>query len=314
MELKQKASSTGFRVLFLLDLLLKAPMAKEDIINELSKNPLVQTVTKETIRLDLNTLKAAGFEIENTGKANSYKYKINWNPIKFKISKKELRVLLQTKDAILKLSEWEYILRLYGLFEKISALIKDNGKGDEAPNGLLDELLNFRYFSHVDFEILKDLNALTKRKKTVLLLYNSPNSGIKEIQIKLKEIKYTGSKLHIIGTSENYPDNTVLRADNILKIVKILSKNEECRKKGAIKKVAYKIKKEAFEYKNLLDEEKILKETDGEIEIELKSDNDFMIVQRLLSFGEDLISIKNKDIKEQYIDALNQIFKNYGRE
>ena len=36
-----------------------------------------------------------------------------------------------------------------------------------------------------------------------------------------------------------------------------------------------------------------------------------MIVQRLLSFGDDLISIKNKDIKEKYLEALKNIFEPY---
>ncbi len=302
MELKQKASSTGFRVLYLLDLLLEAPRTKDDILNELLKNPDVSNVSYETIRLDLNTLKKAGFEIENLGKTNNYKYKIKKDPIKFKLTKKELKVLTQTKDAILKLSRWEYILKLYKVFEKISGLIEE----DE----IINEIMDFRYFSGVDFEILKNLNALTKRKKTVLLLYNSPNSGTKEIQIKLKEIKYEGSKLHLIGISENYPDNTVLRIDNIVKIIKILSKNETA-KKGGLKKTVYKIKKEAFRFMNLLSEEKVLKEGEDFIETELKSDNDFMVVQRLLSFGDNLISIKNKDIKEKYLEILKNTLKNY---
>ncbi len=300
MELKQKASSTGFRVLYLLDLLLEAPRTKDDILNELLKNPDVSNVSYETIRLDLNTLKKAGFEIENLGKTNNYKYKIKKDPIKFKLTKKELKVLTQTKDAILKLSRWEYILKLYKVFEKISGLIEE----DE----IINEIMDFRYFSGVDFEILKNLNALTKRKKTVLLLYNSPNSGTKEIQIKLKEIKYEGSKLHLIGISENYPDNTVLRIDNIVKIIKILSKNETA-KKGGLKKTVYKIKKEAFRFMNLLSEEKVLKEGEDFIETELKSDNDFMVVQRLLSFGDNLISIKNKDI-----NCINSIYKNFLKE
>ena len=216
MELKQKASSTGFRVLFLLDLLLRAPIKKDDIIEELSKNPYVSNVSNETVRLDLNTLKSAGFEIENLGKEKDYKYRINWSPIKFSITKKELRVLTQTKDAVLKLSNPDFIIKLYRLFEKVSKVIDDENA--------VFELLNFRYF--LDFQILKELNVLIKRKKEVVLLYNSPNSGLKEIQIKLKSFKYNGSKLHLTGTSSNYPDNTVLRADNIVKIVKILGKKD----------------------------------------------------------------------------------------
>ncbi len=307
MELKQKASSTGFRVLFLLDLLLKAPLTKTDMVNELSKNPYVSNVSKETVRLDLNTLKSAGFEIQNLGRGKDYKYKINWSPIKFGITKKELRVLSRTKDAVIKLSDPFYIIKLYKLFEKISKAVEDENA--------VFELLNFRYFLEVDLQILNELYALTNRKKTVLLLYNSPNSSTKEIPVKLKEIKYTGSKLHLIGTSEKYPDNTVLRVDNIVKIIKILSKKEEkelLQKKGA-RKTSYRINKEYKNTMNLLLEEKIIKETFSYIETEVKSDNDFMVIQRLLSFGEDLISIKNKDIKEKYLNMLQNMYEIYNK-
>ena len=182
MELKQKASSTGFRTLILLDLLLREPLTKGEIIERLSKNPYITNISKETLRLDINTLKAAGFEIQNTGKANKYRYKINWSPIQFNLTRKELNVLLRTKEALIKLSNWEYIVRLYGLFEKITPLIKDEND--------INELMNFHQFSNIDFKTLKELNALSARKKEVILLYNSPNSGIKEIQIKLKGIKY----------------------------------------------------------------------------------------------------------------------------
>lgn len=307
MELKQKASSTGFRVLFLLDLLLKAPLTKTDMVNELSKNPYVSNVSKETVRLDLNTLKSAGFEIQNLGRGKDYRYKINWSPIKFGITKKELRVLSRTKDAVIKLSDPFYIIKLYKLFEKISKAVEDENA--------VFELLNFRYFLEVDLQILNELYALTNRKKTVLLLYNSPNSSTKEIPVKLKEIKYTGSKLHLIGTSEKYPDNTVLRVDNIVKIIKILSKKEEkelLQKKGT-RKTSYRINKECKNTMSLLLEEKITKETFSYIETEVKSDNDFMVIQRLLSFGEDLISIKNKDIKEKYLNMLQNMYEIYNK-
>ena len=72
MELKQKASSTGFRTLILLDLLLREPLTKGEIIERLSKNPYITNISKETLRLDINTLKAAGFEIQNTGIITSF--------------------------------------------------------------------------------------------------------------------------------------------------------------------------------------------------------------------------------------------------
>ncbi len=305
MELKQKVSITGLRTLNILDILLKSPASKKEILDILINNPYLKNITQETIALDINTLKSAGFEIENLGKKENYRYKINWNPIKFKLTKSELNVLRNMKNAVIELLEPVFIIKLYKLFEKITKYIENEAE---------DELMNFQYFLNIDFELFLELYALTKRKKDVKILYDSPHTGKKEIQIKLKEIKYNNSKLYLTGFCSDYPNITVLRVDNIIRVIKILKPNENINK-AKIKTVCCKIKPAAKEKMNLLNEEKIILENKNFIKIELKFDNDFMIIQRLLSYGEDLISIKNKDIKEKYLLKLAKIEKIYeGKE
>ena len=91
-----------------------------------------------------------------------YKYKINWSPIKFKLTKKELSVLCNLKNAVIELSEPYYIIKLYRLFEKITQFIEDDDN--------INELMNFQYFLNVDFTLLNELYTLIKRKKEVKLL------------------------------------------------------------------------------------------------------------------------------------------------
>lgn len=304
MELRQKASSTGFRILFILDLLLKGPASKKEILDALEKNSSFKNsnTTKETISLNLNTLKRAGFEIENLGRAYGYRYKINWSPIKFKLSEDEMKILTSSRDAVIELSDFDYILKLYKLFKKITNFIQDKTQ--------IDELLDFGYFLKLNFETIKELNALAKRKKEVLLLYNSPNSGKKEIQIKLNEIKYSNSKLYITGKSNLYPDETVLRADNVIKIIKILPETK-AKKEFKQNKTVCIIRGDAKNGINLSGEEKIINENEGSITLEIEADNDFFMLQKLLGFGEDLISIKDENIKDKYIKTLKNIQKLY---
>ncbi len=303
MELKQKASLTGFRILYILDILLKGSVSKNEILDILSKkDDLEGNITKETIGLDINTLKSAGFEIENTGKSNNYRYKINWSPIKLKLGKKEMQVLLNTRDAIIEIEDWEDIVKLYGLFKKISNYIEDENT--------INELMNFGYFLNIDFEILKELNVLCKRKKEVKLLHKSQTGAIKEIAIKLKEIKYIASKLYITGTSPNYPDGIFLRIDNIIKILKILPQKDLVKKPKA-KIIVYKINPSIIDSISLLGEERILKQNKNFIQIELKSYNNFMALQRLLGYGRALIDIKNLDIKKEYLTNLKNMQKVY---
>lgn len=301
MELKQKVSITGLRTLFILDILLKGPASKKEISDILINNPHLKNVTAEGITIDINTLKSAGFEIDNLGKKENYRYKINWNPIKFKLAKSELRVLCNMKNAVIELYEPIFIIKLHKLFEKITKYIENDSN---------NELMNFQYFLNINSELFMELYALTKRKKDVKILYNSPHTGKKEISIKLKEIKYNNSKLYLTGFCPDYPNTTVLRIDNIIRVIKILKPDENINK-TKIKAICCKIKPAAKEKMNLLNEEKILLENKNFIKIELKSDNEFMIIQRLLSYGDDLISIKNKDIKEKYLSELAEIKKIY---
>lgn len=145
------------------------------------------------------------------------------------------------------------------------------------------------------------------------LLYNSPDFGHKEILIKLKEIKYNNSKLYLTGYSPNYPNVAVLRVDNIIRVLKILKPKEKTIK-PKMNTVVYKIKADAKNKTNLMDEEKVISQNNNFIKIELKSDNDFMIIQRLLNFGSDLVYIKNKDIEEKYISKLSAIKEIYKGE
>ena len=119
--------------------------------------------------------------------------------------------------------------------------------------------MNFGYFLNIDFEILKELNVLCKRKKEVKLLHKSQTGAIKEIAIKLKEIKYIASKLYITGTSPNYPDGIFLRIDNIIKILKILPQKDLVKKPKA-KIIVYKINPSIIDSISLLGEERILKQ------------------------------------------------------
>ncbi len=302
MELKQKASITGIRILVVLEILLKGPASKNEIFDILSRHPNINNITKEVIPLYINTLKSAGFIIENLGKKENYRYKINWNPIKFKLTKHQYNILCRLKDAVIELSEPIFIIKLYKLLEKITSYIE---KDD-----LCSELMNFQYFLNIDFSLFFELCALVSRKKEVKLLYNSPHSGKKEIKMKLKEIKYNNSKLYLTGFSSDYPDTAVLRVDNIIRVIKILKPDENFTMVKN-KSIICKIKPDAKNKINLLTEEKIISENKNFTKIELKIDNNFMIIQRLLNFGDDLISIEDEKIKEKYLFELRNIKKIY---
>ena len=100
LKIDNNIAQTGLRVLFILQLLMKGPISKSQILSEISKSLLLKNVASDTITLDINTLKSVGFDILTGNKGNNYCYELKINPIKVKLTKKEIKSLLITKKAM----------------------------------------------------------------------------------------------------------------------------------------------------------------------------------------------------------------------
>ena len=67
---------TGFRLIAILELLYEKNLSKTEIQNAIFEKYKIQ-ISKETLKLDLNTLKEAGFEIKKGNRGNSFKFSLN---------------------------------------------------------------------------------------------------------------------------------------------------------------------------------------------------------------------------------------------
>ena len=142
-------AQTGIRILFVLQLLMKSPVSKAQIIEKINADPNLKSITPDTITLDINTLKAAGFDIKSGNKGNNYCYELKLNPIKIKLTKNELRAISIAKKAMFYFMDFRYIVSIYQTFEKISKLIESKEYAEE--------ILNFGNFLKTDFNLIKEL-------------------------------------------------------------------------------------------------------------------------------------------------------------
>ena len=120
-----KISSTGFRLFILLQLLMQGDKTKAEIFDFFKNNYSDLNMSPDILRLDINTLKTAGFEIITGEKKENYKYSLRWNPLKIHLTKSEISVINQIKNLIIQSSNLSAIIDLYKLFEKISGFIND---------------------------------------------------------------------------------------------------------------------------------------------------------------------------------------------
>jgi len=297
--LKRKISLTGYRLFFILQLLIQGPVSKEEILAEINKNGSIGEVGEDTIRLDINTLKSAGFEIITGGKSDGYKYFLDWNPLKIDFDRSELVVFNRAKRAVLELCDWEFIANLHEVFLKISKFVKDERAASD--------FLNFGYFSSIDFEILKQLKTACKNRNLIKVLYLSPNSGEKAIDIFCEKITYKrdSKKLHLWGMSPQYEDGVYLRVDNILKILRgDFTKHDN---KLKLKTCKYRLKHGVGENFKLEEYEKITANTPGFLEIESEIYSEFYFIQRILSFGAHCFWVEDDKIRGKILEKLQKM-------
>ncbi len=161
-------NQTGFRVLTILKLLMEDAKTKDELLRSVNACPYVNEISKDTIKLDISTLKSLGFEIKTIESSGLKKYQLKFSPLKINLTKSQVGAINQIKRAVISLWEWRYIIALYRTLDKISKFVKDKE--------LADEILDFQYFLRIDFELLKELDCLAQKKSEVTLKYNSPKA------------------------------------------------------------------------------------------------------------------------------------------
>jgi hypothetical protein len=195
---------------------MQGDKTKAEIFDFFKNNYSDLNMSPDILRLDINTLKTAGFEIITGEKKENYKYSLRWNPLKIHLTKSEISVINQIKNLIIQSSNLSAIIDLYKLFEKISGFVND----EETKEKFLD----FGYLHNIDFKLLKELNSLCERKKCIEILYNSPNSKKKHIKIRCYEITHDKdtNKIYLWGFASGYNEGKLayFRAEKIIKITK----------------------------------------------------------------------------------------------
>ena len=93
-----KISSTGFRLFILLQLLMQENKTKAEIFDYFEKNYPTLNMSPDILRLDINTLKMAGFEIITGDRSEKYRHSLKWNPLKIHLTKNEWNTANSTRD------------------------------------------------------------------------------------------------------------------------------------------------------------------------------------------------------------------------
>ena len=298
-------SFSGFKAMLIFSMLVQGPKTYDEIKKEIENNEyLKETVSTDTIRIYMNSLKQAGCLIKRINEGRVVKYYITSHPFTLKISDSQVESIIKVYKAIAKSIEISDFLELNAFFDKISPYITNED--------LKIKLKRISPTNNIDYNLISDLIKYAKDNTEITILYNAKNSGKrKETDIIADKVSIKNGKLYLSGYNSEYKNYSDFLVSNIIKIVSVNIHSPKLKTPEYIIRYEY-LKDDNIEFEPNEDET-IVEETDFHIIVELKTSNKFAVMQRILSHSnkcrvlspetcrQDIISML-QNMKEEYIE------------
>lgn len=296
-------SFTGFKSLYVFSLLLEAPRSYAEICEAFKKHEFIkESISIDTLRVYLTSLKRAGCEIIRMKKSEGSKYKLVSHPFQLYVTDEQINSIAKIYQNLSKNISLDELLILDKFLKKLAVLIN---------NPLLEETYNkVSAFKGIDMEILETLIRCCKAKEQITFLYNSPKNGKKEIQIVTDKVGFSNGKLYLYGVGFEYKQYGYFNVSRIEKIVSISLYKTDI-SDVEVFTVGYELYGNLPELK-LGDDEKIVEtKNDNTVVVEYKSSNMFMIKQKILSYGCACRVLYPESVKNEILETLKAMRAGY---
>ena len=294
-------SFTGYKALVLFKLLTESPKSYEDVKSYFETNPYMrEQFPMDTLRMYLNSLKVAGCTIERKVTDGVARYFIPQNPFKLKITTEQKKALIKIYKTLTQNLAAEEIIQLDNLLLKLAKYIDDES--------FVNEYKKVSVLKKENTDLVTKLLECCEMKKQIIVSYNSPHSGIKDIEMITKKLIYNNNKLYVRAKGLEYDDDTDFLISRIIEIKDI--------KKAILPpdepeiSVIYSIKTNGM-VPDLESGEKLLEIDKETAKIEISGSNSFYINQRLLEYGSACTVISPKEYKLNFLNQLKEMRGNY---
>lgn len=300
-------SFSGFKAMLIFSMLVQEPKTYYEIKQAIENNEYMkETVSIDTIRIYMNSLKLAGCEIKKLHEGRTVKYYIDSHPFELKITDSQVESIIKVYNAIAKSIDISDFLILNDFFNKISVYITNED--------LKQKLQNLSPINNINNELIRDLMKYAKNNTEITVLYNAKNSGKrKEIDIIVDRMSISNGKLYIAGYNSEYHNYSEFLVSNIIKIVSVNLQSKKLVSPEFVVRYEY-LKSDNSSSFIPLENETVEEETDTHIIVEIKSRNKFVIMQRILSFSNRCRVISPQDYKEEILGILKDMKEGYIEE
>lgn len=293
----KQVSMTGARALVMFISFLEGPKTFEEIRQYLIDCGVVsREYSVDTIRIDINTLKAVGCQISKATKKNNHRYGLISHPFNLRLTSAEVDALKNVYKKVLKKASPQKILAYHKLFLKLANMTADEK--------IKEEILGISLLKYQNIEVLEELIYDDKKYNKVKILYRAPNNpdGC-EYDITIEKIGVRHGKVYVFCYNHSLATRSFL---NVSRIKSVISKFFDGSSTiGADINVKFKLKS-VDEYE--LDENETIIENHNDYSlVEGKYFNKFIAMQRMLNFASDATVLEPEDVKEIVIEKLKEM-------
>lgn len=301
--LKSWISLTGYRILLILKSLIESGRTLDELIDIVRNDKITgKSFSRDTIRVAINTLKAAGCEISRPSKSNNYKYELIKHPFGLNLADDELSILIRLRERFTETMNWNDIFVVNNLYKKIVTLTCDENK--------IKTTIDSQPLGQLNRKMLKEITNPDIIGKLLKIQYKSPKFGMEDINIIPRAVKIENSKLYLWCYNLKYNKNSLLPVDRITEIKSRCTVTNQY-PQTTVYDVIYELTNIDLQNFNLKDNEEIITRDEDKMIIKANVDNEFLFIQRLLLLGSNFKIISPDFFREKLIDKIKLIQKGY---
>ena len=300
-ELNQ-ISLTGVRSLLLLWLLIQGPRTLDEIREEFTKlNIMEEAHSNDILRIDLNTLRAMGCEITHATAKTGFKYILKKHPFSLNITPEEIALLKKVYRKVKDKSSILMLIKYDEFFKKLAEHVTDID--------IKEQLCGLSILKSFEIDFIKALAEDCRENKTLRLLYYNPETKEEgEKEIIAQRLVAQNDKVYLWGYDTDKKEAVTL---NVKRIRAVLSR---ILGSGGVefKRTCVKFFLKNFGVTDIDEDEVIIETLNNGVLVEGRYHNEFVAMQRILSFGSDCIVQEPQEFREKIIQKLKDMRKIYN--
>lgn len=299
-ELNQ-ISLTGIRSLVLLGLLIEAPRSLEEIRDVFTRmNVMEDSNSDDILRIDLNTLRTMGCEITRASAKTNYKYVLINHPFALNITSEEISTIRKVYKRIKDSGNLVLMFKYDELFKKLANYVSDIE--------VKEELYGISALKSYKINFVKELFADCKAGRQLELIYRTPEAKADvEKSVSALKLVYQNDKLYLYGYDHLRKESVILNVKRIRAVLSRSSRNGELN----VEPMHVQFFLKSFGVSEIEENENVIETQKDGVLVEGSYHNEFVAMQRILSFGSACTVSTPKDFKQKVIQKLKDMRKVY---